>query len=264
MMDITAALILCAGQGKRMGELTHDLPKPLLEFLPGVTFLEYQIAYCLWHGIENLFINIHYQGSKIKNFIAQKYPKLKIVFLEEPELFEVGGSILYCLDSFEKNFLKKEDYLLAINSDILHPSFLPSLFFPCAGTEALLFSFRVPSRLLEESICNLLEIDEQGFLKKIISSNEHDLLAQQESSVTFAGLSLIPCNLPFSFKGKEGIFERIANFSKEKIKILPLRGEFESIDLGTYNLWKQRNFQKNTSFMNFWQEIKEILKQFRQ
>jgi len=59
------AIILAAGRGTRMGELTNDLPKPLLK-ISGRPILEYTLAN-LPREIDEVILVIGYHGHKIKN-----------------------------------------------------------------------------------------------------------------------------------------------------------------------------------------------------
>ncbi len=63
------AMILCAGYGKRLGELTKDTPKPMLP-VNGKPMLEYTIGHLAKLGIDHLIINLHYLPDKITSYFG--------------------------------------------------------------------------------------------------------------------------------------------------------------------------------------------------
>ena len=62
-------MILAAGRGQRMGELTNDLPKPLLT-VGGVPLIERMIHQLVAAGIVDLVINIAWQGQKLRDYLG--------------------------------------------------------------------------------------------------------------------------------------------------------------------------------------------------
>lgn len=68
--DLTIA-ILCGGRGRRMGELTSDVPKPLVSFR-GETILDLKIQDYLRRGCRNLVLCIGYKGDLIRE-AAERY-----------------------------------------------------------------------------------------------------------------------------------------------------------------------------------------------
>jgi mannose-1-phosphate guanylyltransferase len=58
------AMILCAGFGTRMMELTRDVPKPMLE-VSGRPILEHTIRFLATQGVTNIVINLHYLPEAI-------------------------------------------------------------------------------------------------------------------------------------------------------------------------------------------------------
>jgi len=87
------ALILAAGFGKRLGDLTKDCPKPLVRI--GEARL---IELGLWHlskaGFTEITINLHYLGQKIADFLGDgsRY-KMQISYSWEDPILDTGGAI---------------------------------------------------------------------------------------------------------------------------------------------------------------------------
>ena len=63
------AIILAAGQGTRMGDLTEQLPKPLLK-VGQYTIIEYIIHNLINCGIQEIGINLFHQGQKIEQYLG--------------------------------------------------------------------------------------------------------------------------------------------------------------------------------------------------
>lgn len=105
------AVILAAGRGKRMGELTRCIPKPLLK-INGWPILEYILSNLPKEISEVIFI-IGYHGQKIKNHFGQKYYNRKIRYAWQRRLDGTGGALWQI-----KDFL--HDKFLVLNGDDLY------------------------------------------------------------------------------------------------------------------------------------------------
>ena len=86
-MDV---LILAAGLGTRMGDLTKDLPKPLLP-VKGKSLIDYAFNLIEPLQTKNIFVNTHYHADLIQLHISKNYENIKISF--EPEILGTGGGI---------------------------------------------------------------------------------------------------------------------------------------------------------------------------
>ncbi|SDW97504.1 MurNAc alpha-1-phosphate uridylyltransferase [Celeribacter indicus] len=86
-------MIFCAGRGTRMGELTRDLPKPMIE-VAGRPLVDHAIAQLA--GVGRLVANLHYFPEKLATHLASA--GVETVF--EPELLETGGGLKNALDRF--------------------------------------------------------------------------------------------------------------------------------------------------------------------
>ena len=86
-MDV---LILAAGLGTRMGDLTKDLPKPLLP-VKGKPLIDYALNLIEPLQTKNIFVNTHYHADLIQLHISKNYENIKISF--EPEILGTGGGI---------------------------------------------------------------------------------------------------------------------------------------------------------------------------
>lgn len=91
------AMILAAGRGERMGELTSVTPKPLLRVGPH-TLIEYVIANVKRAGIREIVINVSYHAEQIKTALGsgERYG-VTFLYSDEKERLEVGGGIIQAL-----------------------------------------------------------------------------------------------------------------------------------------------------------------------
>ena len=107
--------IPAAGFGKRMGSLTIDLPKPLLE-IGNTTFLDNTINLAKSWGAEKIVINTHYLAEKIHNHIKKINDIEIVVSHEKKKILGTAGGIKTALI----NHLKDNDYFLCMNPDVVY------------------------------------------------------------------------------------------------------------------------------------------------
>ena len=116
------ALIIAAGRGKRLKELTKDKPKALINLL-GLSLIERIILAAKKAGINEFFIVVGYLGEKIKAKLGngEKYA-VKIEYIENDEWTKGNGvSVLKA-----KEFLK-ENFILLMSDHIFEAEVLKKL-----------------------------------------------------------------------------------------------------------------------------------------
>lgn len=108
------AMILAAGLGTRLKELTKDKPKALVE-VAGKTLLERNIENLLNHGFDTIIVNIHHFGNQIIDFVEKHHYNANIYISDERGLLmDTGGGIVQALPYFHDN-----QAVLVHNVDIL-------------------------------------------------------------------------------------------------------------------------------------------------
>lgn len=105
------AMILAAGEGKRLQPLTLKTPKPLLKVGPS-SLIEDQINRLSKLGINEFVINISYLGEQIKQSLKNHSHFQNISFIEEPFLYGTGGALVNAMDHLG------EDPFILCNADI--------------------------------------------------------------------------------------------------------------------------------------------------
>lgn len=91
MSKIQKAMILAAGRGVRMRELTNERPKPLIPVC-GKPIIDYIVDKSIRHGIQTLVVNTCYKGEMIQADLA-KYKNIHIHYSVEDVALETGGGV---------------------------------------------------------------------------------------------------------------------------------------------------------------------------
>ena len=100
------ALILAAGYGMRMENLTKDTPKPLLK-IKNKTLISYAIDLIKNMSFDKIYINTHYKHNMLERFVSENYPDISISY--EETILGTGGGI--------KNIQKND--IVILNTDNL-------------------------------------------------------------------------------------------------------------------------------------------------
>ena len=87
------AMILAAGRGKRMGNLTLNSPKPLLK-VKGRCLIDWHLIKLCEAGFKDVVINVAYLSKEIIDFVGDGSNwKLNISISEEEQALETAGGI---------------------------------------------------------------------------------------------------------------------------------------------------------------------------
>ena len=109
------AIILAAGMGRRLGELTKENTKCMVP-VNGVRLIDRLLGQLSQLNLNRVIIVVGYQGQKLMDYIGHRYDgKLKIEFAENP-IYDKTNNI-YSL-SIVKDKLQEDDTLL-IESDLI-------------------------------------------------------------------------------------------------------------------------------------------------
>lgn len=89
------AMLLAAGRGERMGELTRHRPKPLLE-VGGESLIDRQLRLLAQAGVDQIVVNLSYLGDAIRDHVGAVSPwGQEVVYSDEgePPLETAGGIV---------------------------------------------------------------------------------------------------------------------------------------------------------------------------
>lgn len=88
------AAILCGGLGTRLGALTADTPKPLLE-VAGVPFLDHVIRRLVGYGVDRILLLAGFESMKVVEYARDADQRLGVQIYAsiEPEPAGTGGAL---------------------------------------------------------------------------------------------------------------------------------------------------------------------------
>ena len=140
-----SAVIICGGKSKRMGNLTKDKPKTLLE-VNSKPILWYLIMELYRNGIRNFFFTLGYKGEKIKNYINNNYKKLPDAHFRFVKT-GVNSNISKRIELIKKHKHLGEDLIL-LNSDTIFKFNLKKIFkeFILSKKDACLIAIEMKSK----------------------------------------------------------------------------------------------------------------------
>ena len=129
MTHDTTAMILAAGLGTRLGTLTHDRPKALVE-LNGKPLLQYCIENLIANGFHQIVINVHHFGEQIIDFVAHHQFDAEIQISDERDLLmDTGGGIVKATPLFKDSkavLVHNVDIISDVNLSEMSQQFLES------------------------------------------------------------------------------------------------------------------------------------------
>ena len=93
MKNLPIVLLLAAGFGTRLKELTKDRPKPLID-IGEHRLIDFALTHIKRAKLRDLVINLHYKGDMIKEYLgAGSSYGLNIEYSEEDPILDTGGAI---------------------------------------------------------------------------------------------------------------------------------------------------------------------------
>lgn len=86
-------IILTAGKGERLKDITHEIPKPMILY-KGKPILQYNVELCKKYDIRDLYFNLHHLPEKIKSYFDDgKKLDVNIQYSFEEELLGTSGAV---------------------------------------------------------------------------------------------------------------------------------------------------------------------------
>ncbi len=123
-------VILVGGYGKRLGKLTKNISKPMID-IKGKPFLEYLINYLKDQGFKKILLLAGYKGYQLKKKIRKIFKKdgIRIEFYIEKKPMGTGYALKKAKNKLENKFflingdtfsnLNFKGFLKSVNSDKL-------------------------------------------------------------------------------------------------------------------------------------------------
>lgn len=105
-------VLMVGGLGRRLGELTRDIPKPMLP-LGHKPILHYILSSLVEYGFREFYFCVNYRAESIREYFGDGATfGAKIIYIEEPEPLGTAGGLGLIETPFETPFL-------VMNGDIL-------------------------------------------------------------------------------------------------------------------------------------------------
>ena len=111
------AVILAAGMGRRLGELTGNNTKCMLE-VNGVKLIDRALECLAEHNLSRIVLVVGYKRENVKAYVGNSYKGIEIVYVDNP-IYDKTNNI-YSL-YLAKDYLVAEDTLL-LESDLIYES----------------------------------------------------------------------------------------------------------------------------------------------
>ncbi|MDO8572004.1 MAG: nucleotidyltransferase family protein [bacterium] len=112
------AIILTAGVGSRLGEMTREIPKPMIE-IRGEPILKRTVIWLKENGITDIFMNLHHAPHVITDFFGDgsKFG-VSISYSQEEELLGTSGGVKKII---QENTIDTKEPLLVFYGDNIYP-----------------------------------------------------------------------------------------------------------------------------------------------
>lgn len=108
------AVILAAGMGKRLGELTKNSTKCMVK-INGISLINRLLEQLSKLSLNKIIIVIGYEGEKLKNYLGYSYKTIEIEYIENPIYNKTNN--IYSLYLAKEKLL--EDDTILIESDLI-------------------------------------------------------------------------------------------------------------------------------------------------
>ena len=104
-LSISQAVILAGGFGKRLGPITANVPKPLVN-VAGQPFIFHLIKQLKRENFAEIIILAGYKSNLFVDLIKNyKETSIKIKVIEQPTNFGTGARIVHIMSQLNENFL---------------------------------------------------------------------------------------------------------------------------------------------------------------
>lgn len=222
-------MIFAAGLGKRLGKITENIPKALVD-INGKTVLQMAVEKCSYYGFNDIIINVHHFADMVEEEVTRlNNLGFRISVSDEREMLLENGGGLYKA----RNFFDQAPFLL-YNVDIVSDLDLSALYrlhLEKKSFATLAVRHRPGKRFL------LVDTDGQLRGWRNITTGEQILTGVEEdglSEIAFSSMHIVEPEI-FNYMN-EGIYSMIDLYLKlaEEHNIFTLKhDEGYWVDIGT-------------------------------
>lgn len=156
--DITA-VILAAGQGKRLRPITEHTPKCLVN-IDTRPILYHQLTALEKNNIKDVIVVTGYRSEMISEYVLKNFPQLNVVFVYNPKYKTTNN--LYSL-ALAAEHLKNPSTILQLNCDVIFDPLIISRIKNTSATRS--YSVAIIGRCSDEEI--KIELADNGSIRAL-------------------------------------------------------------------------------------------------
>lgn len=105
-MIVRQAVVLVGGKGTRLGALTRDTPKPLLEIAPGLRFLDVVLEEAARRGFTDIVLLAGHLGDQVEAvYHGRRFYEARVRVIREQEPQGTGGALRFAAAQLDPWFL---------------------------------------------------------------------------------------------------------------------------------------------------------------
>ena len=197
-------VILAAGRGKRMQNLTDEIPKPMLK-LKGKPILEHKIK-MLPEEIDEIILVVGYGGDQIIRYFKHYFAGRRIIYVYQHRINGTGGAL-----HLARSVLR-DKFMVMMGDDLYHKQDLQRLM---RHNRAIL-----GKEVEDPSLFGIIKMDRKGYMVDVIEKpkKSRDKLANTGVYVIdkkFFDYELVPIG-----NGEFGLPQTLAKMARQyKIKV---------------------------------------------
>ena len=171
------AFLLAAGLGTRLRPLTDSTPKCLLP-IQGVPLVSIWLDLCHRYGIDEVLINTHLQGDRVRACLAGRRNGVRTMVVDEPVLLGSAGTIRN-----NRQWVEGEKSFWILYADVLTNADLGEMaeFHQQHPGVATLGGYEVP----DPSRCGIMQVNSDGMIERFVEKPKTPI-----GRLAFAGLML--------------------------------------------------------------------------
>jgi mannose-1-phosphate guanylyltransferase len=177
------ALLLAAGVGSRLGELTRRTPKCLLP-IGGRPLMDYWLEAFEHAGVTEVLVNLHHHPDQVRNFLQHRRSSLKVETFHEPELLGSAGTLSKAWSFVEG----EESFLVAYADNFARVDLRKLLRFHREKKNPVMTL--VAYRSLEPQRCGIVELDTDGRVMSFEEKPAHPKSNYANSGIHVASSAL--------------------------------------------------------------------------
>lgn len=207
------AVILAAGEGKRLRPLTNDRPKPMV-LVAGEPILAYTLN-ILPRCIDEVILVVGYKQEKIKEYFGDEFEGKKLTYVDQPEPRGTGDAL-----ARTRHLLNGKPFLMLFADDLYHPYDIAAL----AASDHPAIVVKEKEHPERFGVCH---VSDDGFLLELIEKPENP-----PSNLVNAGPSLLHHDIfdftieePLLKNGESCLPEQIGRLAKKR-PVRALRARF--------------------------------------